>query len=439
MDNEKIIDLLADAEKFGYTENIEQFARVVEMRKRQEILKNHKFAISEIVEHRKTGDVVRWRTHLPDKNGKKGKQIAKTTREELENALVEFYRKAVVDDGNTFEKVYKKWRDYYFEMNNSSSNTKEKYYTDYERFFEKSEFITKPISTITDADIEEFFLHCITSYISKDGEKGLEYRSFGRLYGYVNGVFKYAFKRRMISNNPMLYVEKSDFRRACRVPKEKTAETELIPDDVFNLILDKLYSDMRENPTYFAPYAVEMAALTGMRVAELATLKWEDINEKAGYIEICRSDKFNREIDENGKRRYYWTVEKTKTKKNRRMPLDDNIRRSLNRIKKVQLQNGLMSEWVFPHEEYGWTHNTIISSCLKNKCLQLGLNRTYGIHAFRKTLNSDLRMKNVPSKMCASMLGNTPEVNDQFYYYDTSNMDDKRKVLAEAHSKRNFA
>ncbi len=41
--------------------------------------------------------------------------------------------------------------------------------------------------------------------------------------------------------------------------------------------------------------------------------------------------------------------------------------------------------------------------------------------------------------MCASMIGNTADVNDAYYYYDTSNMDDKRAVLSQAHKKRNFA
>ena len=436
---ENKFDWLEDVERLGYTQELENLRRQIEMQKKSEILRKHKFAISKVVEHRKQGDIVRWRSHLPDANGKKGRQIIKAHKQDLEDAIVDFYREQDKSQIPTLDDVYKEWRDWYFELNNSSNNTREKYHTDYERFFIGSSIIKKPITDITDIDIEDFFLKSIKSYKSRDNKIGLEYRAFGRLYGYMNGLFRYAYKHRMIENNPMLYLDKSDFRNACRQPKEKSAQTELISDNDFDAILKQLYKDMQDNPTYFPTYAVELGALTGMRVAELATLKWEDINEKEGYIEIKRSDKFNRGFDENGKRIYWWTVEKTKTGKKRRFPLDDEIRNSLNRIRKIQFQYGLVSEWVFPHPEYGWTHNTIISSCLKNKCLQIGLKRTYGIHAFRKTLNSDLRMQNVPAKMCASMIGNTADVNDAYYYYDTSNMDDKRAVLSQAHKKRNFA
>lgn len=295
------------------------------------------------------------------------------------------------------------------------------------------------ITDIRDTDIEDFFINCIRSYKGLHGKTGLEYKSFGRLFGYLKGTFRRAFKLRIIDENPMDYIDKSDFRSICREPEEKTAETELIPDKEFALILEQLYEDMEEQPTYFAPYAVELAALTGMRVAELATLKWEDVDYVAGYITISRSDKDNRVRDENGKISHNWTVEATKTRKKRRFPIDDFIKRSLERIRKVQLENNVASEWVFPHEQYGWTRSSIISSCVKNKCIQLGFDRTYGIHAFRKTLNSDMRMDNAPVKLCASMLGNTPEVNNQHYYYDTSKMDEKLTYVESAHKKRNFA
>ena len=85
-----------------------------------------------------------------------------------------------------------------------------------------------------------------------------------------------------------------------------------------------------------------------------------------------------------GKITHNWTVAETKTRKKGR----------------------------FPHEQYGWTRSSIISSWSKNKCIQLGLDRTYRIHAFRNMLNSDMRMDNAPAKMCGSMFGNTPEVNN---------------------------
>lgn len=416
----------------GYNDILDRFRKEIEMKRRSDIVKRHKFTISKMVDKlRDGGERVRYRTFLPDENGKKGKQIIRATEEEIIDELMLFYtgRKEI----NTFNDVYIDWSEHYFLLHNSSSNTKFKYHTDYKRFFEPDTFIEEDITDISDSDIEEFFLRCIT----RDPAR-LTYKAFTRLYGYVDGTFKRAFKLRLIDNNPMYYIDKKDFRNACRNKDEKTADTELINDSDFSLILGQIYKDIQSNPTYFAPYAVELAALTGMRVAELATLKWEDIDLTRRVIVIRRSDKDNRIVNDDGTTTHVWSVEKTKTKKNRMFPIDEDVLRSIQRIQNAHIKYNIQSEWLFPHEEYGWTRSNIISSCLKNKCIQLDLGRTYGIHAFRKTLNSDMRMNNAPAKMCASMLGNTVEVNDQHYYYDTSNMSEKLKFVEEAHKKRKF-
>ena len=392
-----------------------------------------------MTEHRKTGDVTRYRTYLPDENGKRDKVIAKGSLREVENVLIEFYQSKHLDNIPTVGKVYAQWVAYHHKLNNSSPNTIDKYITDYERFIKGKPIESMHITEVQDTDIEDYFLDAITTYVGRNGRRGLQYKPFGKLYGYFEGVFKYAYRHRIIEKNPMWYLDKKDFRNACRPPEEKTAETELISDDVFDLILKQLYKDIEENPTNFTFYAVEFAAKTALRVGEVATLKWSDINYNGGYIEISRSDKYHRIRDESGKIiGHEWVIERTKTKKNRRFPIDDCITTSLNRIRKAQMSNNCASEWIFPHPEFGWTHSNLISSCIKNKCKQLKLGRTYGIHALRKTLNSDMRNDNASSKLCSSMLGNSPEVNDKYYYYDNSDMDLKRSYVENAHAKRAY-
>ena len=312
--------------------------------------------------------------------------------------------------------------------------------TDYERFLKGSFIESLPITEITDEDIDQFFLEIIRSAKGRNGRAGIDYKSFGKLYGYMEGTFGFAFRKHMIHENPMSRLAKKDYRNICLEPEEKTAETELISDECFDQILEQLYEDMKNNPTCFATYAVELSAKLGTRVGEIAALKWKDVDYSAGYITIRRSDRYKKQRDEKGNIiKTEWVVEeRTKTKKQRRFPIDDEIRKSLDRIHDVQAKYGLTSEWVFPHPDYGWTHSSIISSCLKNKCKQLGFDRTYGVHAFRKTLNSDMRHDNVSVQMCASMIGNTEEVNNLHYTYDISRMDEKREAVEKAHAKRAY-
>ena len=165
--------------------------------------------------------------------------------------------------------------------------------------------------------------------------------------------------------------------------------------------------------------------------AEIAALKWSDFDFDEMVITITRSDKYN-SLDNT------WSVQETKTKKFRKFPIDSYILRSLRRLEAVHEKYYPDSDWLFPHKKYGWIHSNIISSCLKNKCKQVGLKRTYGIHAFRKTLNSDLRSSGVPAILCAGMLGNSIDVNNAHYTYDTSEMGTKRERVSAVHSKWDF-
>ena len=155
------------------------------------------------------------------------------------------------------------------------------------------------ITDITDIDIENYFINIIDSYHGTKNTK-LDYKGFGKLYGYFDGTFKYAYKHRLIPSNPMVYLDRADFKNACSPKKEKTADTELVPDEEFDMLLKQLYIDMKESPTNFTYCAVEFAAMTAMRVGEIATLKWEDIDFQRGFITVCRSDKYNKVRDENG-------------------------------------------------------------------------------------------------------------------------------------------
>lgn len=150
------------------------------------------------------------------------------------------------------------------------------------------------------------------------------------------------------------------------------------------MILEKLHSEYVLKPNYIPNYAVEFSSLTGMRVGEIVALKWEDVHMegKYPYFMIDKSEKYNRVTKE-------YFIDKTKNKKIRQFPIDDKIKRLLFELKKVQFKYGFYGEWVFANEE-GRIHAPVVSSCIKNKCKQLNITEK-GIHAFRKTLNSEMR------------------------------------------------
>ena len=186
---------------------------------------------------------------------------------------------------------------------------------------------------------------------------------------------------------------------------------------------------------YPAAWAVHLAALTGVRVGECAALRWSDIglyNEfetdasRRHYIHICHSDKYDRINKE-------WSIGPTKTNKDRYIPTDCYIEAFLEKLRCVhQASEHKDSDYLFPNGD-GWTHSNVISSYIKNKCIQLGLERRYGIHALRKTVNSEFKRLNVPTPLCSDFLGNSIAVNETYYQFDRTDMDEKCQFLEQVH------
>lgn len=76
---------------------------LVEMDKRKQALEQHNYSIFQ-------GTNGRWYTYLPDDTKKNGrKQIVKSTKEKVEDAVVEFYRKINEEQTMTFKKMFLHW------------------------------------------------------------------------------------------------------------------------------------------------------------------------------------------------------------------------------------------------------------------------------------------------------------------------------------------
>ena len=73
-------------------------------------------------------------------------------------------------------------------------------------------------------------------------------------------------------------------------------------------------------------------------------------------------------------------------------------------------------------------HKKNITSYMTRLCREYGLSGG-GITKLRKTASSDLQTSGTPKAIVASMLGHTTEVNEKYYTYDTSNLDQKKKII----------
>ena len=390
--------------------DVAQVQAQYEMKKRKEMLEQHNLKIWQ-------GTDGKWRTYLPEPEGKR-RLVKRSTREAIETAVIEFYEIGRRERTVTFQKAYFKWRNFQDQM--VGDNTVAKYNSDYRRYFENTEFAKQDIKTINIERIKIFL--CTT--IKK---KRLCKEACKTLFGYMNRTFNSAVINKIIDKNPMEGLFPKDFYQYCH-DKKKTAEQHCISDTDMEKLYARFYKDYETNPAYIPTYAVEFASLTGMRVGEISALTWDCISED--YILIKQSEKYNRRT-----KTYY--IDATKNEKERIFPLTEESRNLLARVKKIELQNGFICEWVFANEN-GRISAPVISSCAKNKCRQMKIN-TKGIHAYRKTLNSKMRCAGVSTTVAAALLGHSEAVNIKYYSFDMSSLEDKREIIENVNRKMPLA
>ena len=381
--------------------DISSIQEKIEMKRREEILSKHPYKIWQ-------GTDGKWRTYLPDKKGRVLKKISK--KEDLLDIIVSFYKlQEEVEKPKTFRDAYFIWRKSH--DLSLSNNSIQRYNTDYKRYFQGSDFESIPITKINSEIVSSFM-------ITEVKDKSLCKKACKTLFGYIKNTILSARINHLITGNPVEFLEAKQYYKFC-TEKPRSIEKTVISDDTWKILNAKIEEDKQKNPTYLPGYAVQFAMLTGCRVGEISALRWIDITKD--YIIIDKSEKYDRIRKE-----YY--IDKTKNGKERIFPISKEIRKLLDDIKRVSEKGGFLSEWIFSDKE-GRIHSQVISSCIKNKCGQLGIEKV-GIHACRRTVNSKMRCNGVSSIVAASLLGHTEQVNDQYYTFDVTSIKEKADIVS---------
>lgn len=289
------------------------------MRKREEILRQHHYSIWQ-------GKDSKWYTYLPDES-KSRKLCKRTTEEDIIDLIIQFYRdndKRKQQMEYRFDNCWKIWKEKQISYG-VSSNTVTKYNSDYNRYFAGTAFEKLDIRKITEEDITVFV-------ISKIKQLNLKEKAGKALWGYISGVFKSARINKKILENPCSYVETKRFSKFYN-REQKPFEKRILSNQDIKLLEDRLQKDHEEKPCYIQSYAVELAIYTGMRVGELAALRWTNISLNEGIIIISESEKYDRINKE-------YLISTTKTGKTRIFPMSEKISVFLKNLKKIEMRQG---------------------------------------------------------------------------------------------------
>ena len=397
----------------AYGENgiivLQRIQSELNMAKRKKIIDQHPYQPTYNEKKR------RWYTRF-DLDGKIVQRSRKTLQE-IEDLIISFYEDGYIEEPQvyTFTLAHDRWLKLQEEYG-KTNNSLRRYETDWNRFFADSDFRKMDINEISTRDIEIFMISAIKKF-------DLKRRGADCLYSCINGVFYEAVMDRKIKpeNNPCIYVDKKKFVKFYNTD-EKTAEERTVSQEEIAKLIDKVSEDINRKPSYIYPYGVQLALLTGMRVGEIAGLRWRHIRD--GIIKVCESEKYD-----VVKREYHQSV--TKTGKIRYVPITNQIQEFLDKMEQLQKEYGIVDDFVLSFGN-GKLRCKNLTAYMNHKCEQLKFDSHKSIHAIRRTFNSYLRYNGASAMEAGDLIGNTPRVNDNHYTYDIQNADVKRKYMEDA-------
>ncbi len=380
---EKQNEILQNAVEFGII-NMDSVLDMLMSKKKDAILKIHPYAITP-----PSSSNGRWQTCYKDEKGKR-KNIKAQSKEELLDKLIPIYFANTHIDNLTFYGLYEEWLAYKATVTNSS-NTIKRHKQHYRKYFEPSVLHDMKIKKIDELILEQECNRIVREF-------NLSRKEWCNIKTILNGMFTYSIRKRYQIDNPM---DKVEIYVKYRQIVKKTGRTETYNTEELkelNQYLDKMYTETED----VAFLAVKINFLLGLRVGELAALKWEDCKDLS-HLHIVREEVRNQETNQ------YEVVEHTKTNRDRFVIL---IPKAVSILEKIPKQG----KYIFMRDGERITSRQI-AYVLEKFAERQGV-RTKSTHKMRKTYASNLNANGVPLDCIREMLGHSNLSTTLEYIYN---------------------
>lgn len=359
-----------------------------EMKERKEYLEKHPYKIWQ-------GKSNKFYTYVPDSTKKEGRrQIQRTTRESLEDFLVQQYKKD--EQEPYFRDLFYEWAKNKLTYGEIFKQTYDRYETDFRRFFKNSPLWNIRFRNITEELLEEVIRTTIH-------DMNLSSKGWANMRTLINGMFKYAKKKGYTSISITHFMGDLDL--------SKKAFCKIIRKDEDNVFTPEEVAMITERINAAEPSLINLGILlafqTGLRRGELAGLKYSDLNGK--ILTVSRTEV--RYKDADGK--YIFEVrECTKGEDGRRAVVM--TPEAIEIIKKARRMSGF--------EEYLFTSNgtrikaNAFTKKLYRICEQLNINAR-SLHQVRKTYGTKLLKSGINEKVIQRQMGHLDINTTKGFYY----------------------
>ncbi|MDE6608625.1 MAG: site-specific integrase [Lachnospiraceae bacterium] len=376
--------------------NISDVQNSMEAMKREELLKKHPYKIWQ-------GKDDKWYTYLPDKA--KGRILKKrTTKKSIEDEVIEYMKSEL--ENPTVKDVFEEWINRKLEMGEVSNPTYERYRIDFERFFHT--FGERKVKSVTEEEIEDFLTNCIVRF-------HLTSKSFCNLKIIVRGIFKRAKKKNYVQFGITELISNMEISRKIFKSVQKSDVMEVFDEEEFEKVEQYLIQNLD-----LVNLGLLLAFLTGIRVGELAALKWSDFDGCS--IKIQRTE--TRYKNEHGV--YVYEIkESPKTEAGIRDVIIPP--KCIWIMQKIRMKNPF-GVYMFEKDE-SRIKTYSFRKRLYSICDKTGVARK-SPHKIRKTYASILLDNQVSEKFITDLMGHTDiQCTNQFYGRNRKTNEKKAEVL----------
>ena len=378
--------------------------KMIKMNERKKYLEEHTYKIWQ-------GSNKKFYTYLPDEKCSRGKKLVKrSTFASVEDAIVEFYK--ATQNEPYLENVFQEWISYKLEYGEIQKQTRDRYETDFIRFFKNSEISEIKFKMITEEMLEKFIRSTIH-------EKHLTVKAWSGLRTLINGIFKYGKKKGYTHISITSFMGDLDLSQRIFEKKVKDDSEYVFTKEEESKIISQINSEKDS----LLGLGVLLEFETGLRSGELSALQWTDI--KDGKISVTKTEVRYKDDDKN----YVFEVRNfPKTDAGiRKIFLTPKAKEIIERIRKLSGNN----EYIF-FKSGKRIRGKLFTSKLYRTCDKVGIAER-SMHKGRMTYGTKLLDGNVPDKIVTLQMGHKDiRTTQRHYHYNNKTEQEAQEFVLNA-------
>ena len=408
--------------------NLDDVREEMKENERQKILSKHKY---KVFFDEKDG---RWKTTLPDETKKNGRRlVARRSKDKLDADIIAYYAQIkddlyIVDNLYTLEKIFPKWLKYKNAQTDASSYVK-RLMVDWNKFYKDTNIVKIPICNLKYLTLNEWAHDIVKEY-------SLNKKQYYNMSVIIRQCLDYAVELELIDTNPYsrVKVKKTLFSK-----KEKpTNESQIFLISEQKKICDEAIRKFNTRNWCTTPLMILLNFQIGVRIGELVSLKWSDI--EGDYLHIQRMEQTSYSIVDNSDGSVctnpegFKVVSHTKSSAgDRKIYLNSNAKTILDKIKYVNMKYGYYDDgYVFIASRRNKRGTSrAITKYLEELCLCSGVTNKSN-HKIRKTQISSMFDNGININTIREQAGHEDERTSLNNYCFDQNDDEVKKQLLES-------